>query len=152
MDENVSDVHNPIDSDEIMARIRAAIAERRAVSGLPIAEFDALASGAPVQPALADLRRDLARLAEATRYGGVDMLLSDVRPSPVSKLIQRFRAALHEAILFYVNRLAAQQASVHRLTFQTLKTAFQLIEVQQARIETLERACDANADHTAEDA
>ncbi len=152
MDEKIGDVDNYLDSDQIMARIRAAIQERRAASGLDSAEFDALASGAPVQPTLEDLRRDLARLTEALRYSGVDMLLSDVRPSPVSQLIQRFRAALHEAILFYVNRLAAQQASVNRLTLQTLKTALQLIEVQQARIETLEHARDANVNHTAEDA
>lgn len=151
MDEKMCDVDNYLDSDQIMARIRAAIAERRAVSGLPTAEFDALASGAPVQPTLADLRHDLARLTEALRYSGVDMLLSDVRPSPVSQLIQRFRAALHEAILFYVNRLAAQQASVNRLTLQTLKTALQLIEVQQARIEALEHARYVDAGSTTEE-
>lgn len=134
-----------IDPEAIMARIRAVIQERRAASGLDSAKFDALASGAPVQSTLADLRRDLARLAEATRYSGIDMLLSDVRPSLISRLIQRFRAALHEVILFYVNRQAAQQASVNRLILQTLKTTLQLIEVQQARIETLERACDADA-------
>ncbi len=142
MNDTLTDDHSSINSDEIMVRIRAAIQERRAASGLDGAEFDALARGAPVQPTLADLRRDLERLADATRYSGVDMLLSDVRPSPISGLIQRFRAALHEAILFYVNRLAAQQAAVNRLTFQTLKTALQVIEAQQARIETLERARD----------
>lgn len=142
---------NFIDPDEIMARIRAAIQERRAASGLNPAEFDALASGSPAQPTLSDLRRDLTRLAEATRYSGVDMLLSDVRPSPVSSLIQRLRAALHEAILFYVNRLAAQQASVNRLTLQALKTALHLIEVQQTRIEALENTRDTEAGYAVED-
>ncbi len=145
MDEEVIDV------EVIMARIRAAIQERRAASGLDPAEFDALASGAPLQLTLADLRRDLARLTEATRYSGVDMLLSDVKPSPVRRLIQRFRAALHEAILFYVNRLAAQQASVNRLTLQALRTALEVIAAQQARIEALECARDAEAACVTED-
>jgi len=145
------DYDEVVDVEAVMARIRAAIQERRIASGLDAAEFDALASGAPVQPTLADLHRDLARLTEATRYSGVDMLLSDVKPSPLSHLIQRFRAALHEAILFYVNRLAAQQASVNRLTLQTLTTAFQVIEAQQARIEALERARDTEAACVAED-
>ena len=140
-----------VDAEVIMSRIRAAIQERRLASGLDVAEFDVLANGAGAHPTLEDLRRDLACLIVATRYNGVDMVLSDVRPSLVSGLIQRFRAALHEVILFYVNRLAAQQASVNRLTLRTLQTAFQLIEVQQARLEALEREGTIAADHTAEE-
>jgi hypothetical protein len=140
-----------VDPEVVMARIRAAIQERRAASGLGDAEFAALASGVSVQPTLSDLRRDLTRLTEATRYSGVDMLLSDVKPSPLNRLIQRFRAALHEAILFYVNRLAAQQSSVTRLTLQALKTALAVIEEQQARIEALEHARDIEAACVTED-
>jgi hypothetical protein len=129
-----------LDSEAIMARIRAAIQERRAMSGLDDAEFDALATGAHIQPTIADLRRDVSRLADAIRYSGVEMILSDVRPSPISGLIQRFRGALHEVILFYVNRLASQQATANRLMLHVLRTTLQLIEAQQMRIEALEQA------------
>jgi hypothetical protein len=127
-----------LSSEAIMARIRAAVQARRASSGLSNAEFDALAIGAPAQPTLANLRQDLDRLSEALRYSGVDMLLSDVRPSPLSGLVQRARAMLHEVVLFYVNRAAMQQAAVNRLTLQALKTALALIEAQQTRITELE--------------
>lgn len=127
------------DSEAIMARIRAAIQERRAQSGLTDAQFDALATGESDQLTVEDLERDLKRLADALRYSGVDMLLSDLRPSPVSGIIQRFRAALHEAILFYVNRLASQQAAVNRLMLLSLETAQKLIAAQQERIEALEQ-------------
>jgi len=129
-----------IDAESIMLQIRAAIRERRTTSGLSDAEFDALATGAPVQPTLDGLRRDLERLTNTMRYTEVDMLLSEVRPSPISGLVQRFRAALHEVILFYVNRLAAQQASTNRATLTALRKTFQILEAQQARIEALERA------------
>ena len=137
-----------VDAEVVMSRIRAAIQERRLASGLDATEFDVLANGVGAHPTLEDLRRDLACLSEATRYGGVDMMLSDVRPSLVSGLIQRFRAALHEVILFYVNRLAAQQASVNRLTLHALQTALQLIEVQQVQLEALERENAIIAEHT----
>lgn len=126
-----------VNSAEIMARIRAAIARRRAEAGLSEQAFDALATGAPGQPAPDDLRRDIERLADALRYSGVEMLLSDTRPSPISGVIQRLRAALHEVILFYVNRHAAQQAAVNRMTLRALRTALALIEAQQAEIERL---------------
>jgi hypothetical protein len=133
-------VGESVNSAEIMERVRAAIRARRASSGLSEAEFDALAAGTPAQPTLDDLRQDLGRLTEALRYSGVEMLLSDVRPSPLSGLVQRARAMLHEVVLFYVNRAAMQQAAVNRLTLQSLKTALALIEAQQARIAELKTA------------
>ena len=126
-------------SEAIMARIRSAIRERRAASGLSDAEFDALATGAPGQPTIDDFRHNLDRLADALRYTGIEMIVSDVRPSPVSGLVQQARAALHEVVLFYVNRAAAQQAIANRLTLQALRTALALLEAQQALITELER-------------
>ncbi len=145
---DVIEVRTPdIDAEAIMRQIRTAIQERRVASGLETAEFDVLAKGVLVQPTLADLRRDLERLAETMRHGDIEMFLSDVRPSPVRGLIQRFRAIVHKAILFYVNRLAARQAMTDRQVLSTLRTAFHLIAAQQARIEALERASKA-ADET----
>ncbi|MDW8395121.1 MAG: hypothetical protein RMM31_02645 [Anaerolineae bacterium] len=128
-----------VDSEAIMRRIREAIARRRAESGLSEAEFDRLAFGATPEPTLDVLRFEVERLAEACQYSGVEMVLSDVRPSPISGVIQRLRAALHEVILFYVNRHAAQQAAINRMTLQALRAALGLIEKQQKEIEQLRR-------------
>lgn len=125
-------------SEEIMARIREAISQRKAESGLSMTEFDALATGSAADPSMDDLRRDLKRLSEALHYSSIEMMLSDARPSPITGLVQRARGALHEVILFYVNRLAAQQATVNRLNLRTLGTALALLESQEARIRVLE--------------
>jgi len=130
--------HPPIGSAEIMERIRNAIRSRQESSGLSAAEFEALATGTDGPSTVADLRRDLERLEEAMHYSSVELMLSDVRPSLFSGLIQRLRSSLHEAILFYVNRFAAQQAVTNQLNLRALKTALALIEAQEARINELE--------------
>jgi len=128
-----------IDSTEIMARIREAIARRRVEAGLSAEAFDALATGAPIQPSLADLQYEINRLAVSLGRNEVEMALSQARPSLIGKLAQRLRAALHEVALFYVNRHAAQQAIVNRMTLHALQITMALIERQQREIEQLKQ-------------
>jgi hypothetical protein len=96
-----------------MQQIRARIRARRAESKAKGLDLEAYADGLYPLPPDAVFSRDL---YEAVRYVGVGYDKTSVAPAltetqipVIGGLVQRLRANLHTLVLFYVNRLAAQQ-------------------------------------------
>ena len=104
---------NAIDTEAIMREIRARVRARRAEAKARGLDWEAYADGLYPLPPEAVLSRDL---HEAVRYTGLDydkipveMAMIETHWPLVGGLVQRLRSALHELVLFYVNRLAARQ-------------------------------------------
>ena len=126
-----------MDHESVNTHLRAAVEARRRQSGMPNEQFEMLAMRTAMYATIEELERRCASLSHALRYSSVDMILSEVKPSFIASWIQRARSMLHEVILFYVNRLAMQQAAINRLNLQALNTAVALIKSQQIEIDGL---------------
>ncbi|MBN1135179.1 MAG: hypothetical protein JXM73_01245 [Anaerolineae bacterium] len=113
-----------LDTEAVMREIRARIRARRAEAKAKGLDFEAYAEGLYPLPPDALFGRDL---YEAVRYVGlgwdkvgVEMALTESRLPLIGGLVQRLRAALHELVLFYVNRLAARQVRFNEQTARAL--------------------------------
>ncbi len=135
-----------LDAEAIMREIRARIRARRAEAKARGLDFEAYADGLYPLPPDALFSRDL---YEAVRYVGlgwdkvgVEMALTESRLPLVGGLVQRLRAALHELVLFYVNRLAARQIRVNEQTARALTILVRDLEAEiadlHARVTALE--------------
>jgi hypothetical protein len=135
-----------LDSEAIMQQIRARIRARRAESKARGLDFEAYADGLYPLPPGATLSRDV---HEAVRYAalgydkmGVELALTETRLPLVGGLVQRLRFALHELVLFYVNRLAARQIRFNEQTARALVSLVRDLEAEvldlRARISELE--------------
>jgi len=125
-----------LDVEAIMQEIRARLRARRAEARARGIDFEAYADGLYPLPAGAVFSRDL---YEAVRYAGlgwdkvgVEMMLTETRLPVVGRLAQRVRAALHELVLFYVNRLAARQVRYNEQTARALAVLVRDLEVEVA--------------------
>jgi hypothetical protein len=139
---------NEIDAEAIMQEIRARIRARRAEARSRGLDFEAYADGLYPSPPDAVFSRDL---YEAVRYAdlgydkvGVEMALTETRLPLIGGLGHRLRAALHEVVLFYVNRLAARQVRVNEQMARTLTTLVRDLEAEirdlRTRLAELETA------------
>jgi hypothetical protein len=137
-----------LDTEAIMQEIRARIRARRAEARARGLDFEAYADGLYPLPPDAVFSRDL---YEAVRYVGlgydkvgVEMALTETRLPLIGGLGHRLRAALHEVVLFYVNRLAARQVRVNEQMARTLTTLVHDLEAEicdlRARLAELETA------------
>jgi hypothetical protein len=135
-----------LDAEAIMQEIRARLRARRAEARVRGLDFEAYADGLYPIPPDAVFSRDL---YEAVRYVGlgyaktsVEMALTDSRIPVVGGLAQRFRGALHELVLFYVNRLAARQERFNEETARALTAMVRDLESEvrdlRARVAELE--------------
>jgi hypothetical protein len=135
-----------LDTEAIMQEIRARIRARRAATKAQGLDWEAFADGLYPLPPDAVLSRDL---HEAVRYVGLDydkvqveMALTESRLPLIGRLVQRVRAALHELVLFYVNRLAARQIRFNQQTARALAVLVHDLEAEvldlRARIAELE--------------
>lgn len=125
-----------LDVETIMQEIRGRIRARRAEALAKGLDFEAYADG------LHPLREDALmsrELYEAVRYVGlgydkinVDMALTETRLPVVGSLVQRLRAALHEVVLFYVNRLAARQIRFNEQAARALTVLVRDLESEVA--------------------
>jgi hypothetical protein len=127
-----------LDSEAIMQEIRSRIRARRASARARGLDWEAYADGLYPLPPDAILSREL---YEAVRYAGldydkvaVDMLLTESRLPLVGGLVRRVRMALHELVLFYVNRMAARQI---RFNEQTARALVALVHDLEAEVRTL---------------
>lgn len=135
-----------LDTEAIMQEIRARLRARRAEARARGLDWEAYADGLyPVSPD-AVLSRDL---YEAVRHAGlgydkilVEMALTETRLPLVGGLAHRLRAALHELVLFYVNRLAARQVRVNEQAARALALLVRDLEAEvrdlRARLARLE--------------
>ena len=135
-----------LDTEAIMQEIRARLRARRAEARSRGLDWEAYADGLyPLAPN-AVLSREL---YEAVRHVGlgydkipVEMALTETRLPLIGKLAHRLRMALHELMLFYVNRLAVRQVRFNEQTARALTTLVRDLEAQVrdlgARIADLE--------------
>ncbi len=139
-----------IDAEAIMQEIRARLRDRRAQAKARGLDFEAYADGQYPLPPDAILSRDL---HEAVRYVGlgydkvnVEMALTETRLPLASGLGHRLRSALHELVLYYVNRLAARQTHFNEQTARALTALLRDLEAEvrdlRARIAELEAKQD----------
>jgi len=135
-----------IDAEAIMQEIRARIRARRAEAQSRGFDFEAYADGLYPLPPDAILSRDL---YEAVRYVGlsydkvnIDRVLTETRLPLIGGLVHRVRAALHELVLFYVNRQAARQIYFNEQAARALNALVRDLETEvcdlRARIADLE--------------
>jgi hypothetical protein len=133
-----------IDAEAIMQRIRARLRARRAAA--KDLDWEAYADGLYPIPPDAVLSREA---CEAIRRVGLDYdkvsveeALTETRVPLVGGLVHRLRAALHEVVLFYVNRLAARQIRVNEQAARALAALARDLEMEvrdlQARVDALE--------------
>lgn len=135
-----------LDAEAIMQEIRARIRARRAEAKARGLDFEAYADGLYPLPADASLSRDLHEAVRHAALGydkvNVEMALTENRLPLVGGLVQRLRAALHELVLFYVNRLAARQVRFNEQTARALTALLRDLEAEvhdlRARIDELE--------------
>ena len=143
-----------LDAEAIMREIRTRIRARRAEAKARGLDFEAYADGLYPLPPDALFSRDL---YEAVRYVGlgwdkvgVEMTLTESRLPLVRGLVQRLRAALHELVLFYVNRLAARQIRLNEQTARALTILVRDLEAEivdlRARTAALEGKPPAEKD------
>jgi len=143
-----------LDAEAIMREIRTRIRARRAEAKARGLDFEAYADGLYPLPPDALFSRDL---YEAVRYVGlgwdkvgVEMTLTESRLPLVGGLVQRLRAALHELVLFYVNRLAARQIRLNEQTARALTILVRDLEAEivdlRARTAALEGKPPAEKD------
>ena len=137
-----------LDAEAIMREIRARIRARRAEAKARGVDFEAYADGLYPVPPDALFSRDL---YEAVRYVGlgwdkvgVEMALTESRLPLIGGLIQRLRAALHELILFYVNRQAARQVRFNEQMARALTVLVRDLEGEIANLRTRIAAQDGD--------
>jgi len=123
-----------LDVEVIMQEIRARVRARRAEATARGLDWQAYADGLYPLPPDVVLSRDL---HEAVRYAGLDydkipveMALVDERLPVVGRLVRRVRAALHELVLFYVNRLAVRQVRFNEQTARALALLVRDLEAE----------------------
>jgi hypothetical protein len=135
-----------LDVETVMQEIRERIRARRAEARARGIDFEAYADGLYPLPAGAVFSRDL---YEAVRYAGlgwdkvgVEMMLTETRLPVIGRLAQRVRAAVHEVVLFYVNRLAARQMRYNEQTARALALLVRDLDAEvadlRARLSALE--------------
>ena len=123
-----------LDTEAIMHEIRTRIRTRRAKALAKGMDWQAFAEGLYPLPRGATLSRELyeairhLELASDRIY--VDMHLTETRLPLIGGLAHRLRAALHELVLFYVNRLAARETRVHEETTQALVALVRDLETE----------------------
>jgi hypothetical protein len=135
-----------LDAEAIMQELRARIRARRAEAKARGLDFEAYADGLyPLSPD-AVFGRDL---YESVRYAGlgydkvnVEMALTESRLPLIGGAVQQLRAALHQLVLFYVNRLAARQIRFNEQVARSLAAMVRDLEAEvrdlRARIAELE--------------
>lgn len=127
-----------LDTEAIMQEIRARLRARRDLARAKNLDWEAYADGLYPVPPEAVFSRDL---HEAVRHlsleydkVNIEMALTETRLPLVGGLAQRLRGALHELVLYYVNRLAARQI---RFNYQTSRAITLLVRDLEAQVREL---------------
>lgn len=142
-----------LDTEAIMQEIRARLRARREEARARGLDWQAYADGLYPLPPEAVLSRDL---HEAVRHLSlefdrvtVEMVLTETRLPLIGGLVQRVRGALHELVLFYVNRLAARQTRVNYQASRAMTMLVRDLEAElrdlRARVDILESAKQEDA-------
>ncbi len=123
-----------LDAEKIMQQIRARIRARRAQSKARGLDLEAYADGLYPLPPGAVFSREL---YESVRYVSVGYdkvnvapALTETRLPVIGGLVQRLRANLHTLVLFYVNRMAAQQIHFNEQVTRSLAAMVKDLETE----------------------
>ena len=127
---------------ELQIRSRARKAEAEA-QGL---DYEGLAQGLRPLPAVAVFSRDLYEAVGQVGFGAdkvsTELDLTETRVAVVGGMVHRFRAAIHELVLFYLNRFEARQVRFNDQTAQALAVMVRDLEAEvrdlRARLVELE--------------
>ncbi|MBM3128956.1 MAG: hypothetical protein FJ009_10105 [Chloroflexi bacterium] len=142
--EQVIDIRDPeINVEEIMARIRERLRQRRAQASAQGLDYDRLvdderviASGA----LSADLYYDLHQLRTTAESIWVPSAMRDRHfPPLLNALLFRTENLFHRLALKYVNMLAGRQVVFNRAATSIVTSVLRQLEQDDAHIETLEK-------------
>ena len=138
------DIEAEVIGQEIQARSQARQDEAQAM-GL---DHEAYAQGLHPLPADAVFSRDLYEAVGQIGYGAdkvsTGLELTDTRLPLVGGLAHRFRTAVHELVLFYLNRFEARQMRFNEQTARALAVMVRDLEAEvrdlRARLAELENS------------
>jgi hypothetical protein len=123
-----------LDTEAIMHEIGTRVRTHRAEALAKGLEWQAFADGLYPLPPGATLSRELYEAIRHLELGNekihVEMYLTETRLPLISGLVHRLRTALHELVLFYVNRLAAKETRVHEETTHALAMLVRDLEIE----------------------
>ena len=145
-----------IDSEAIMRRIREKIRERRADAESKGLDYEAFVEGLYADRISArfdhDLYYDLRRMSLSYNKIGVGLSLTESRIPILGAIIQRIRRALHHLVIYYVNKLAGQQARFNEYTMRALTSMTKTLEdgADVEDMDALHREVDALRDQVRE--
>jgi hypothetical protein len=113
-----------LDTEAIIKEIEARLCKRRDEAQARGLDWQAYAQGLYPIPADAALSHELYEAVRHLEIGynktSVEMDLTEKRLPLIGNLVHRIRAALHELVLFYANRLASKQTRVNEETARAL--------------------------------
>jgi hypothetical protein len=120
--EAIVEIQTPdIDAEAIMRQIRENLRSRRKEAEAGDFDLNRLAEGEYPRRFDDDLYRDIRQVSASASTMGVSLSVSGKGAVPIlSALFRRVRRALHQLVIYYVNRLAAQQNRHNRQVLRVL--------------------------------
>lgn len=135
-----------IEARAIEQKIRARSQARQEEGQAQGLDYEAYARGLPPLPADAVFSRDLYEAVGQVGFGadkvGTELDLTETRMALVGGMVHRLRAAVHELVLYYLNRFEARQVRFNEQTARALAVMVQDLEAEvrdlRARLTELE--------------
>lgn len=133
-----------IDIEEIMARIRQRIQERRSEAQAQGLDYDRLVDDQAVNFRTSgrfdsDLYYDLHQVRTSADTIWVSLSVVDRQVPVVGSLLTRLRRELHSLVIYYVNMLAGRQVVFNRSVAGVLPALADALDESQERVAALEK-------------
>ncbi len=130
---DVIEIRDPeLDAEAIMRQIRENIRERRAEAEAKGLNYEAFVEGLYASQVSArfdhQIYYDLRRMSVGYDKVGVGLSLTESQLPIIAPLVQRVRRALHHLVIYYVNKLAAQQARFNEFVVRALTNLVKALE------------------------
>lgn len=143
-DQDAIEIRDPeVNVEEIMARIRERIRQRRAQAGAQGLEYDELVNGrAPVIAADqsdADFNYDLRQLQTNADAILISLAMRDRRIPLFNALFYRLELLLHRLVLKYVNQMAGRQVVYNTAAANVISALARRLEQSETRAQKLEQ-------------
>jgi hypothetical protein len=144
MADQVIEIRDPeINTEEIMARIRQRIRERRALAEGRGLDYDRLVADDFKSPdggrLSGDVYYDLHQLRGSADNIWVTLSMRDRHFPLLNPILYRIEKLLHRLALKYVNLLAGRQVVVNRAATHLLSETVRAVDDMTSRVETLEK-------------
>jgi phage shock protein A len=143
-DQQVVEIREPeINVEEIMARIRERIRQRRAQADAQGLEYDRLvdarAPSVAADQSEADLEYDLRQAQIGADAILVSLEMRDRRIRMFNSFFYRLEELLHRLVLKYVNRMAGRQIVFNTATANVIATLVRRLEQYETQTQKLEQ-------------